>query len=321
MSVRESSRYSFGLKFTRFMPLNDDQTSPLSSAVDAAADDEIIGGAGPFDFSAVDDDSAVPITVKLDNADAVVSTIDVSGAVSQSAVTVDELVTALDAMFLAESLLLDASAQAGTGRLKIVSSDTADPPDYIQIYGQAAEIAMLGQGLGVKFIKTDTLKSMGDAPILKDSETFTTTDANGLDTEVITDGYKKGATLTIIDSAEDWELLELLEGGTYDDSVAGAESYDAPTSENTKKYFLIEAFYTVYEEGTNKKADIVGYVRKLIRTARGQVDAQTHELGFADGNYTCVATSYKNAAGALFGDTKKHNLTVTAWEALDVYNV
>lgn len=321
MSIRENSTYSFGLVFARFLPLNDDQTSPLSSAVDDAADDEIIGGAGPFDFSGVSAIAAVPITVKLDNATAVVSTIDLSGAVSQSAVTVAEVAAALDVMFLAESLELDASAQAVTGRLKIVSTDTADPPDYIQIYGEAAELSMIGQGLGLKIIKTDTLKSVGDTPILKDSETFTTTDANGLDTEVITDGYRKGTTLVIVDSAEDYELLELLEGGYYNNSVAGAESYEVPTSEDTKKYFLIEAFYAKYQEGTNKKADLVGYVRKLIRTCRGQVDAQTHELGFADGNYTCVATSYKDAAGVIWGDTKKFNLTIPAYTAMDVYNV
>ena len=314
--IRSEAKYSFGLVFARFMALNDDLTIPVPS--------RIIGGAGPFDFSDCDDTTAIEFTVKIDAETAVDFTIDLStavGSVDEAAVTVAELIIALDAAFLAESLLLDASAEAVTGRLNIVTTDTADVPDYIQIYGEGAEISMLGQGFGLKFLKTDTLKSIGDTPILKESETFSTTDANALDTEVVTDGYRKGTELAIVDAAEDWELLALIEGGTYDDSVSGAEDYDTPTSEDDKIYFYIEAFYSVYEEGTNKKADLVGYVKLLYRSCKGEAGASTHELGFADGNYSATCTSYKDESDVKYGDTKKSNLTVSAYTALDVYNV
>ena len=307
------ARYAFGLVFARFMALNDDLTIPVPS--------RMIGGAGPFDFSGVTDISAVDITVKLDAAAADDFTIDLSGAVSQAAVTVDELVTALDTAFTAEGILLDASKEAVTNRLKIVTTDTSDTPDYVQIYGEAAELAELGQGLGLKFIKTDTLKSIGDSPLLKESETFTTQDANAYETEVVTDGYRKGTNLTIVDSAEDWELLSLIEGGTYDDSVSGAETYDTPTSEDAKVYFYIEAFYSVYEEGTNKKADLVGYAQLTYRSCVGNIGDTTHELGFADGNYTALCTSYKDENSVKYGDTQRKNLSVTAYAALDVYDV
>lgn len=307
------ARYAFGLVFARFMALNDDLTIPVPT--------RIIGGAGPFDFSGVSAIAAVDITVKLDNDDAVDFTIDLSGAADPSAVTVDELVTALDTAFGGEGILLDASKEAVTNRLKIVTSDTSDPPDYVQIYGEAAEIAMLGQGFGLKFVKSDTLKSIGDSPLLKESETFTTQDGNAFETEVITDGYRKGTNLTIVDSAEDWEMLALIEGGTYDDSVSGAETYDVPTSEDEKIYFYIEAFYTVYEEGTNKKADLVGYAQLTYRSCVGQIGDTTHELGFADGNYTALCTSYNDENDVKYGDTQRKNLSVTAYEALDVYNV
>lgn len=321
--IRASAKYSFGLAFSRFIPLNDDLSIPFSTTVDPYGKNAIIGGAGPFDFSGVAAIAAVDIVIQIDNEDPVTSTIDLSGAVSQSAVTVAELVSALDVMFGLESLSLDASAEAVTGRLKIVSTDTADPPDYIQIYDEAAEIAMIGQGFGMKFVKTDTLKSIGDTPILKDEETFTTTDANALDTEVITDGYRKGATIEIIDSAEDWELLALIESGTYDDSVSGAEEYESPTSEDIKVYFYIESFYEVYQKGTNKKADLVGYVKLSYRSCKGQVGAGTHELGFADGNYTVTCTSYRDPDNTdnVYGDTWRRNLTKVAYDALDVYNV
>lgn len=306
-----NAKYDFGLKMTLFIPLNDDLTQPTAS--------RIIGGAGPFDFSGVTNIAAVPLTVKIDTDDAESLTVNLSGASSQSAVTVDELVSALDTTFTNGSIELDASKSAvDDNRLKIETTNTASPPTRIQIYGECAEIAMIGRGFGLKILKSDTLKSIGASPILKDEENFSTTDANGIDTEVLSDGYRKGANLSIVDAAADWELLSLLEGGTYDDT---AGTYEAPTSESIKKYFSIEAYYTQYSEGTNKEADLVGYVKSEWRTCKGVVGDKTHERGFADGNYTVSCTSYTDEDGDLNGDVKLTSLTTAAYTALDLENL
>ncbi len=59
-----NARYSFGLEFARLMALNDDLTIPDP--------DRVVGGVGPFDFSAYLTPAAIPLTIKLD-ADAAVT--------------------------------------------------------------------------------------------------------------------------------------------------------------------------------------------------------------------------------------------------------
>lgn len=302
--LREDGEYSFGLAFVRCMPLNDDLTIPVY--------DRIIAGEGPFDFSGVDDISSIAFTTKIDNEDAQTINIDLSGVGTQHAVTATELVNAINAEAPTD---ITASVDGTTGRVTLVYDGT-ESVDYLQVYGEAALIGMFGQGLGNKFIKSDTIREITDTPVVKEEETITTTDAAGLDTSVITDGYRKGFTLTITDTVlDDWEMQALMEGGTYD---ATADTYEVPTSEDSKIYFYIEAFYYYYTEGENKEADIAGYIRKFYRTCKGAIGDNTHGRAFSDGNYTVSGTSYKDEDGDLYGDTQKKRYTVEEYAALYV---
>lgn len=310
--LREDGLYPFGLPFARFMPLNDDKTIPVPI--------RIIGGAGPFDFSGEANPAAIPLITKIDNGAEETVNINLSGVVSISAVTLQELV---DAINLAAPTDITASIDATTTRLKLAydESDYADI-GYVQVYGAAALIARIGQGKGCKFVKTDTLKSFGEEPVVKDEEVFTTTDAKGLDTSVISDGYRKGFTANIVDTAEDWELLALLEGGDYNDGTdSNPIAYEPPTSESEKIYFYAEVYYVYYTEGENKEADIIGYVQKLCRTCKGSVGGKNHERGFADGNYVVKGTSYKDENGDLFSDMKLVKLTPVQYAALNLETV
>jgi len=318
----EDGEFSSQLIFTRFFPLNDDQSIPFSTTVDSNGKNAIIGGAGPFDFSGVTDISAVDITVQLDNAAASEFTIDLSAAVAQAAVTVAELVVALDAAFLAEGILLDASTEAVTGRLFIETSDTSDPPDYVQIYGEAAELAMIGQGFGMKCVKSDTMKSIGFSLNMKDQATRTTTTGNDKDVDLITDGYVKGGNLTLVEAAEDWEEIALLTGATYDESVAGAETVEDGDYSTEKIYFCMEVFYAIFSEGENKIGNLIEYVKVFIRSAMGQAGDETREANWSDQNFSVVATGYKNPdTGARAPWRKRSKVSITAYAALDVENV
>jgi hypothetical protein len=221
MALKNNARYAFGLHYMRFMALNDDLTKP--------APDNIIGGAGPFDFSGYTPLTSVPLKVKIGAADEVAVTMDVSAALDDEAVTVDEVVTALTAAFLAAGVDLIASKVSETGRLKIV----ADDPLVLglQVYGDGAKTLMIGQGFGVQYLVSDTMQSFSNSPVRKDSERITTTDAWGYDTEVITDGYYKGFIGSIVDTAEDWAILALLEG-LHLDPTTGALS--SPTFETER---------------------------------------------------------------------------------------
>jgi hypothetical protein len=311
--LKTSAKYGFGLVFTRFIPKNDDQSIPAS--------DNIIGGAGPFDFSSLPVGvliTAIPVTVKIDDDDAVDLEIDLSGAVSAAAVTAAEVVTALDTAFLAEPLDLDASVDAN-GRVKIATTLTTSVPTHIQVYGYGAEVCMFGQGFGQKIIKSDSLQSLNGAPLMKEDETITTTDAEGDDTELIIDGYRKGETLTMVDTvSEDWEMLALIEGGDLD-SVAG--TYEKPTINSTKKTFMTELFYKQFSKGTNNESDIVGYVGVLYRNCKGTPGERANAREFALGNFTITALSHKNADGSILADSVKTEYTVEEYLALNLANV
>ena len=303
---RENADYGFGLVFARFLPLNDDLTIPIP--------ERILGGAGPFDFSGVDNIAAVTLITKIDNGEAETVTVDLSGVVDPTSITVAELFAAIN---IAGPTDLVASEDAATNRIMMAYSPT-DYVGYVQIYGECAKIAMFGQGFGERFVSTDTLKSLKDTPRVKAEETIDTTDANGLDTSVLTDGYRKGFDATFIDSAEDWLLLALIEGGPYDEVL---EIYEAPTSEDSKIYFSCEMFYVQYSRGDNKKGEIENYVQKVFRSCKGTVGESSHEKGFMDGNFTLTGTSYKDQNNVLSGDTYKIKLSKEDYAALDVYNV
>jgi hypothetical protein len=309
MALRTAARYQFGLPFVRLMALNDDKTIPTP--------DRVIGGAGPFDFSGAPTPANVPLTYKLDAETAVTLVVDLSGGACAdiSAVTAAELRDAINLAAAAAEIV--ASLEAVTDRLQIAYNGT-EAIGYMQVYGLCARLAMIGQGFGCQFIKTDTFKSLQETATIKAAETLTTTDAQGRDTEVITDDYRKGSALGAVDTARDPELRALIEGGSYD-AVTGI--YEAPTSESTKVYFFMEIFTARYREGSNKEGDLVGYVMKTVRSCVGSMGQIQHQRGWTDGNYNIVATSYTDESGVKYGDTQDKDLTVPQYAALDVENV
>lgn len=308
------TRYGFGLKFARFMPLNDDQSFPTSS--------NVVGGAGPFDFSSLPTgmvNTAIPFIVKIDGDDPITLDVDLSGAANIAAVTAAEVAAALDVAFAGESPALDLDASVDTnGRIKIATTLTSDEPAWVQVYGYGAQVTMFGQGFGLKFVKSNTLRTLTSSPVAKEEETFTTTDADGIDTEVITDGYRKGSSNTFVDTAEDWELVSLIEGGVINaDGV-----YEAPTSETAKVYFFMELFYAQYRKGSNKVGDITGYRGELYRSCKGTVGDRVHEQGFMDGNFTVTGTAFRDpSTGAILPDYRNTPYTVEEYLALDLENV
>lgn len=307
MAVRTDARYTFGILWVRFMALNDDLTIPTP--------DRIMGGAGPFDYSGAAVPGAVPMSVKIDNGAVETINVNVAAAAADiSAVTVAELVIAITAAAFTD---ITASADVGTGRLLIEYSGT-ETVNVLQVYGLCATLARIGQGFGCEFIRSNTVRELNVTPVRKDEERITTTDAQGKDTEVVTDGYRKGCTIAVIDTADDVELLALIEGGDID---ATTGEYSDPTAESEKLYFYIEAFYGMYSEGENKEADMVAVQRRFYRSCKGFEGDNGHSRGWTDGNYNVTCTSYKDENEDIFGASTRKELSIEDWEALDVANV
>ena len=303
MSERSNARYDFSMTDALIIPLNDDLSQPEVT--------NIIGGVGPFDFSGVDDDSAVVFKSKIDSGDTESITIDLSGAADTSAVTVAELFAAIN---LGAPTDLTASSETDTGRLKIAYSG-ADDPNYVQIWGEAATIGLIGQGKGIRIAYSDTMQSVSDTPDLKDEETFTTTDAKGKDTEVKSDGYRKGTAGTLTDTAMDYYMRSIVENGEYDEDEM---TYETPTSNTDQNYFKIEVYAGRYTQGTNKEADLVGYVKTEVFSCKGTFGDRTRERGFTNSVYNYTATSPKDSDGNITSDSKETVLTTSAYEALDL---
>lgn len=312
MAMRDgaSTRYTFGSVMALFTPRNDDKTTPAA--------DNIVGGIGPFDFSGFTDPTKIPFTVKIDSENAVDLEVNLSGASAIGAVTPAELAVALDAAFVAKTLDLDASVDSA-GRIKISTTLTTDVPDRVQVYGEGAKIAMFGQGFGMKIVKMDTERTITVSPIVKDSETIATTDSKGLDTELITDGYRKGATVSFVDTADDWELLTLMKGGYINEDG----EYEAQLPDQSFVSFIAEFYAEQYRKGTNNQGDHTGYVRYLHRNCKGSPSGDsTRERGWMDGNYTFTGVPYTDPDDdTMYADFAMAQLTIEEFEALDLANV
>ena len=303
MAKKENARYGFTVTDILLRPLNDDVSQPLASG--------LFGGVGPFDLTDASVIAAVPFITKIEATAAETVTVDLSGAADQAAVTVNEVFAAIN---VASPTSVTASKDVTSGRLKLVFATGTE----VQAYGELAKFVLLGQGFGQRIIYSNTMQSFSDSPIAKDEETFTVTDGNGIDTEVITDGYKKGLSGTLTETAQDYLTRALIEGGTYDEV---ALEYEDPTSLTRKVYFKIEIYSAMYRFGTNKVGDLVGYVKQEIFSCKGTFGDRTRERGILTSTYTYTATSPRDAAGDITTASKETQLTVAQYEALQLGSI
>lgn len=303
MSLLDNARYHFGFEFLRILAANPDLTPPSPS--------RIVGGIGPFDYSGAANPAEVELFIKIDGALDSVVKIDLSSVSAIGAVTVAELFAAINTASYSD---ITASLEVATGRLKIVSASG----DYLQVYGEAAETADIGQGSGVKFLKSDTMESSAETITNKEEEQITQTDAKGRDIEIITDGYRKGLTQVWTDTAGDYLIRALIEGGIID---AATGEYTVPDSSSVKKYFYAELFWARYSEGSNLERSRVGYVQQKIFLAKATFGDRSAGRDWIKWVYNITAPTYKDENGVVQPDSKELPLTVEEYEALDVENV
>lgn len=300
MSKKENARYVFSTTETLVQPLNADLTQPNT--------DSQIGGIGPFDFSGEPIATAIPLNYKNGTAANASVNVDLSLVVDISAVTVAELFAAINT---AAPTDLTASKDVATDRLKI-EHDTPSSIDYLQLWGPIATIGGIGQGIGTRIAYLNTQKSLSEAPVLKEQEEFGSTDSNGIDTEVQSDGYRKGNSGVLTDAADDWYLKSVVDGGTYDETN---ETYDVGTSLTQKRYFRIISISARYKVGTNKEADLVDYMKTEVFSCKGASGDRTKERGFVDTVYNWSATSPKDGNGAPLPDTKDTVMSISEYLA------
>jgi hypothetical protein len=309
MALKDKAIFGFGLHYVRMFALNDDNTTPTPT--------NIIGGVGPFDMSDATI-AAVPITIKIDDASAIEIEVDLTAAVAPGAVTAAEIVTAVTTAFAAETPAVDvtASVDGTSNRIKFVA-DTAGVI-ALQVYGDLAEYSMIGQGFGIKYLTSDTIRTMTETANRKAGETIATTDAWGVDTTVVTDGYYKGFSAPIVDTAEDWEMFALCEG-LHLNASGGMSS---PTSETIRPMIGANAFYGKYLQGENRETELVGYREIDYKYCKGMGGDKTHERGFSDSTYTLEGTTHRDAVTKIVQPAwDKIELTVAQFNALLIESI
>ncbi len=308
--------YTFGLEFTRLMALNDDKTIPTP--------DRMVGGAGPFDFSQAVNTTSVSLITKVDggtNGLAETNIIDMNAATigDIKAVTVAELVAIINN---ADPEGLVASQDTATGRIKLACKTSHADAKYVQVYGELAKIAKFGQGWGLKFIKSEVLKSIDIDPTIKESETIVTTAANGRESSIVTRSYKRGFTGALVDSADNFEMRAFVEGGTLVlDGTPYGGTYEDPTEDSKKPTFIIQAFYAAYREGLNNEEEHVGVYLEEFRSCVGSFGSESHGRAYKDGNYAIIGTNYRDENGKIWAAKHGTMLSREKYEQLDVLNV
>jgi hypothetical protein len=302
MALKNSAKWVRGISRVRFIPRNADMSEPSATG-------GVIGGTGPFDFTPAHSViAAVPISLKVDAGTVVNDTLDLSGS-TENAVTAAEWVAAFTASTIAG---FTASVNAD-GRVKVVSGSGA----ILQVYGQAAELAGIGQGIGCKYIKSNTIETVSIDPVVKADTTHTVTPADGIDVEVVDEGYKKGVSGQVVDTSQDYEMMRLFEGGVID----SAGAYTDPDENSQKVYFMMEVYNPVYGQGSQKIGEFTGYEKTLVKSAVGAVGGENFSADFRKKTYTYTATNFKTAAGVVEGAVKRSPLTIAAFNALNLDNI
>lgn len=314
MSLRNDADFVTGVVMSKISPKNTDGSTPLPYP--GKTEVVAFSGLGPFDFSGASVITAVPLTIKINDASET-KVVDVDAASAAiGAVTVAELMTAITtAAFTGVTAIIDAR---GYGEILNGAGDAET--DYLQVFGECAILGEFGYGYGLEFIKLDTQKSFPFTPTNVDDETIETVDSNGLKTKVITPGYRDGLTASLVDSAVDNKLRALLTGGSWDDVK---KEFVAPLDDAVRPLLSIETLSKKFLKATNQKGDYIG--TKLTRAynmSSKEDSSGTGDNNFQDMTYSFTGTPYTDPETSVrYGDSMTKDYTVAQYNALNYEDI
>ena len=274
MSYSFDKKTSFSLEGSRWRRLNPDGTYP--------AVDRQIGFLGTIDVSSLT--SAGNMVYRLGGSGVwttIVVAIDGATAtyVSSTAATVAELVTALNADG-AFSAVFTASEDPTTGRLLII--ETADTATYLEFapstVDNITELIGLGSytghstGFGTHFIDCfDNSGALGLPKETKDFEEIEIESGDGSTISMVTSALLKGLNPSLALNDESFELKELIQGGSNDQTVTGTSNrYTPPTGGQVYlPGFAGEIYEAKYDKGSSMRNNMTGYKRLNLNNCTG----------------------------------------------------
>lgn len=306
-----NKKSAFSNEGFRAMRNNPDGTNPTAS--------RLIGFASTCDLTDIGTDLIASMSIKVDGGTVDTQDVDFAAAVDITAVTVAEAITALTA---ASFTGMTWSADSTTGRLKGVSATGT----YVQIYGDLAPLLDFGQGIdhggqGLVFVKAfDDLISIGLPKNIKAREEIELEAGDGTLTTMIIEAILKGLNPAIVMTDKNYDMLELIQGGTYDRT---AGTYEPPTSAITSHpSFWLDVYSRLYSQGTKKREDLAGYERAVIRNCSGIESDIAHEAKtWANYGFAVTAAEYEDENGTVSAAYVESTPTAAQFATLDPENV
>jgi hypothetical protein len=225
------------------------------------------------------------ITVDLKNTGLVVT-----------AATVAEVVTALN-LIEAFSGVFTASADSGTGRLKIADKVAESTYTYLELKGDVAIILGFGASgdavaVGTAFVEAfDESAAISLPKNIRDGEEIDQESGTGKVDTIMIDAVLKGINPSIALVSEMYELKVVLMGGSWDDTE---KEYTPPTTDlAVAPLCACEIFVAKYGKGSQHRGDMTGYKMYKINRMTGREGDVSHDVKtWASQQIECVATEY-----------------------------
>lgn len=265
--------------------------------------------------------------VKIDSGAEDVQLVDWGAAVDDTAVTVAEMVTAINTAGFTD---ITAAPDAVTGRL-LITYTGAGNPTFLQVFSVdthpdfAADLDFgQGQTFGgagaIYYEAFDNTRSIGLPKNIKDSEEIENEAGDGTLVTVVIPAILKGMDPVITTTDNDFRIKQLIQGGAWNETTS---TYTPPLSSQTDKpIFSVHLFSPIYNKGTNQREDEAGYLYVRIPSITGLEGDETFDTKtLQEIAYNCKATEYEdeNDVKQPFGTWQ--NLSSDEFIALDVENI
>lgn len=261
--------------------------------------DRVLGFYNNVDLSGYSQPDAY-LGVKIDNNTEQYQEVDWTGAASYTAVTVQEMVDAINAAGFTD---ITASIDSATSRLLITYTGSGTAT-FLQVFSMdthpdfAADLDFgQGQTFGGKgavyYEAFDNARSIGLPKNIKDVEEIENESGDGTLITVIIPAIIKGYNPVITCTDNDYEIKQLIQAGTWDSDTS---TYTPPLSSQTKRpIFSVILFSPIYNKGSNQREDEEGYLMKRINSITGYETDETFETKtLKETAYNCKATEYEN---------------------------
>lgn len=316
MAVNLNKRTALGAEGFLVARCNSDGT-PISPT-------RVLGFYGTVDLTAyvASGDNAF-LGIKIDNHAEDVQLVDWTPAVNKAAVTVDEMVTAINAAGFTD---ITAAPDPATGRLLIVYSG-AGTIDFLQVFSVSTHpdfAAELDFGQGQEFGGEgayyrecfDDAKSITLPNDIKDAENIESEAGDGTLITVMIAAIMKGKKPVLTFDDSDKQLKQMIQGGTWDSDTS---TYTPPLSSQTRKpKFTIIVFSAIYNKGSSQREDMSGWQMLTLPMVTGiEADSTLEAKSLQEIAYNCNASEYENSSGVKQACYTETNLTEAEYVDLD----